>query len=159
MESILTIALRISIEAHSNQEDKSGSPYILHPFRLMLRFNTEKMRVIALLHDVLEDSNHTQEFLIDSGIPQEWVYIIKILTKRSYQSYEEYIKDISHNELATLIKIADLEDNMNILRLNILEDKDIERIKKYHKAWKLLSSPSQVVKCNCSYAGGCYECD
>lgn len=93
------------------------------------------LKEIAYLHDILEDTNTTTQELISIGISTDTINIINILTKKKDEPYTNYINRIKKNSTAQMIKKADLEDNMNISRLNQLTDKDIARIKKYHKAY------------------------
>ena len=93
------------------------------------------LKEIAYLHDILEDTNTTTQELISIGISTDTINIINILTKKKDEPYINYINRIKKNSAAQMIKKADLEDNMNISRLNQLTDKDIARIKKYHKAY------------------------
>lgn len=136
---VIDIAMSIAVEAYSGLTDKAGKPYILHPLRLMMKFKSQKLMVIALLHDVIEDSGHTWEFLIDSGIPSDWVSVIRLLTKIKGINYLEYINSLKHNKDAVRIKKADIQDNINILRLKALDTVSIERLKKYHQAWLILN--------------------
>lgn len=136
-------ALKIALEAHLGQTDKSGEAYILHPLRLMGKMSTDYERATALLHDVVEDSSHTSESLKQAGIPQAVIEAVTVLTKIIGESYEEFIERVRQNELARSVKLADLEDNINVLRLNELNQTDLERVKKYHSAWKALNRPKQ----------------
>ncbi len=134
-------ALQLALDAHIGQTDKSGEAYIFHPLRLMAKVKTEEEKAVALLHDVIEDSEHTKESLIKEGIPNVVVDAVLALTKQEGESYESFIARAKENELAKSVKIADLEDNINILRLSELNQKDLERVKKYHSAWQVLTSP------------------
>jgi (p)ppGpp synthase/HD superfamily hydrolase len=133
-------AIQIAMEAHRGQVDKAGKPYILHPFRLMNNFDSENEKIAAILHDVVEDSHITIEDLEKEGIPTESLEIIECLTKRSNEKYEDFINRISLNKSATKVKIKDIEDNMNISRLNSIEQKDLDRLVKYHNALKNLKT-------------------
>lgn len=110
-------ALEIAFNAHSGQVDKGGKPYILHPVRVALRCNNEDEKITALLHDVVEDTDITLDFLKENGFGQEVVDAIDCLTKRENEEYPEFIKRISGNRLATAVKINDLTDNMDTERL------------------------------------------
>lgn len=137
---MLDVAMKIAVEAYSGKKDKGGNPYILHPLRVMMSFIDEEFRVIALLHDVIEDSNYSLDYLEDNRISNECIRIIDILTRKKYQSYEEYIIKISEDRKASLVKMIDLQDNMSILRLPHIMEEDINRIRKYHNAWNFLYS-------------------
>lgn len=133
-------SLKIALIAHEGQKDKAGSPYILHPLRLMQKMHNELEMAVALLHDVLEDSHVTPEKLKKEGIPEEVIDVLLCLTKKTNETYEEFIERASKNEIAVKVKKADLEDNINILRLKEVKDKDIQRLKKYHIAWNKLNN-------------------
>ncbi len=138
MQEYLEKAIQIALDAHRGKIDKGGSPYILHPLRIMLSMETIDEQIVGILHDVIEDSIVTIDDLRTENFSENILEALELLTKKVHQSYEEYIFDIKYNQLAKKVKIADLEDNMNIKRLNILTGKDIERIKKYRNAFKLL---------------------
>ena len=131
-------ALQLALATHIDQKDKSGEAYILHPLRLMGKMASEEEKAVALLHDVIEDSEHTQNSLLKAGIPEKVVAAVLALTKNEEESYEDFIQRAKANELSRKVKIADLEDNINVLRLRELGPKDWERIKKYHSAWNEL---------------------
>jgi len=135
---IIEKSLQIALEAYAGKKDKAGKTYILHPLRIMGTMETEEEMSVALLHDVIEDSEFTAEDLLAQGIPDNIVDAVSLLSKVDEESYEQFIKKILSNKLASKIKKADIEDNINVLRLDVLQSIDIERIKKYHKAWKIL---------------------
>ena len=140
----LECAIRIAVQAHAGQKDKGGNPYILHPLRLMFRMHTDTERMVAVLHDVLEDSNWTLDRLRAEGFPDEIVIAVDHLTRRRDEPYEKFIERVNVNALARTVKIADLRDNMNVSRIPVLTDRDIARIRKYQKALAVLlgSSPT-----------------
>ena len=127
-------AARIAAVAHQHQLDKAGEAYILHPLRLMARAQTDDERIVALLHDVVEDSDWTLEALAAEGFPPRIVDAIGCLTNREGESYDEFITRVLTNFLASRIKLLDIEDNMDMTRLGALTDKDLERLRKYHAA-------------------------
>lgn len=128
-------AILIATKAHQNQVDKAGKPYILHPIRVMMKMENETEQIVAILHDVLEDcSDYDEESLITEGFSSEVVEALSVLNRNNYPDYQAYIWNVDRNPIARVVKIADLEDNINVLRLNILKEKDFERIKKYHWA-------------------------
>lgn len=136
--NLIETALYAAIKAHEGQTDKAGQPYILHPLRLMSKMDTDVERAVALLHDVIEDSEYTAALLLQMGIPVDVVDAVQALTKKQGETYEDFIVRVKQNPLAAKVKRADLEDNMNILRLSGLDEKDLQRIAKYHKAWHQL---------------------
>jgi (p)ppGpp synthase/HD superfamily hydrolase len=131
----LKTATLIAIDAHDGQLDKGGKPYIEHVIRVMADQWSEDGKIVAMLHDVLEDSNIcTLEDLTNLGFSNEVVFAVDCLTKKENENYETYIKKIKFNPLAACVKIADLRDNMNLSRLKEITDKDIARCKKYQEA-------------------------
>ncbi|REL26622.1 HD domain-containing protein [Thalassotalea euphylliae] len=135
-------AIAIATQAHAEQKDKSGMPYILHPLRVMLKFKNEDEMAIAVMHDVVEDSDVTVEELRIKGFSNLVIDAIDCLTKRPGENYEHFIHRIMGNELATKVKIEDIKDNLNITRLKSLNNKDVARIEKYHRALNLLLEKS-----------------
>lgn len=138
--SSLEKAVEIAIQAHKGQFDKSGEPYILHPMRLASKFENTDLKIVALLHDVVEDSNFSLDDLVGFGFSENIVDAIDCLTKRVNEDYERFIVRASRNKYAIKVKIEDLKDNMNVCRLRQeLSNKDLQRIAKYHKAYLMLS--------------------
>ena len=136
---IIDKSLKIALKAHKGKKDKAGKTYILHPIRLMTQMETEEEMAVALLHDAIEDSPITKEYLLNEGIPSKVVDAVQTLSKLEDENYDDFINRIIKNNLAAKVKKADIEDNINVLRLNALSAKDLERIAKYHKAWLKLS--------------------
>ena len=137
--NIIDQSLEIALKAHSGQLDKAGRPYILHPIRVMNQMNTDQERAVALLHDVIEDSKYTKQDLLQQGIPADVANAVQFLTKETNESYESFIERILNNKLAVKVKKADLMDNMDLLRIKSIDTKDLERVEKYHEAYKILS--------------------
>jgi (p)ppGpp synthase/HD superfamily hydrolase len=131
-------AISIATKAHAGQLDKAGQPYILHPLRLMFKFHSNDEMIVAVLHDVVEDSSFTLENLKDYKFSEVVINAIAILTKSNNESYEDFILRVSNNELARKIKIEDIKDNLDLTRLNKITDNDLVRIEKYHRALKWL---------------------
>ncbi len=131
-------AVAIAAEAHRGQKDKSGAVYLLHPLRLMFRMKSEESMMAAVLHDVVEDSDWTLERLLEAGFSRQVVDAVDCLTNREGEDYGEFVERVKKNPIALEVKIADLEDNMNVQRMNTMESKDLERIAKYHRYWKEL---------------------
>ncbi len=137
--SNLNTALIIAAQAHEGQLDKSGEPYILHPLRLMMQMDTDTERMIAVLHDVVEDSEWTLERLRAAGFDEEVVTAVGHLSRQPDETYDDFIRRIQPHPLAVKVKLADLTDNMNVRRLQTITAKDHERLEKYHRAWQVLS--------------------
>ena len=141
MTNIATVedAVSIAAQAHRGQTDKAGAPYLLHPLRMMLRMDTEAAMMAAVLHDVVEDTDWTLDRLREAGFSNEVLEAVDCLTHREGESYQQFVERVRTNPIARQVKIADLEDNMNIRRINQLAPKDLERMEKYHRAWRVLT--------------------
>ncbi|MBX7110646.1 MAG: GTP pyrophosphokinase [Dehalococcoidia bacterium] len=138
--SDLDTALAIAVEAHRGQVDKAGQPYILHPLRVMARVSAPAERLVAVLHDVVEDSPTTLDDLRAAGFPEEVVRAVDFLTRREDETYEAFIERVTGDPLARRVKLADLEDNMTLTRLNELDDRAVERLGRYLRAYRRLRS-------------------
>ena len=136
-------AARIAAQAHEKQVDKAGEAYVLHPMRLALRCRTDAERIVALLHDVVEDSPMTLEGLAEEGFPPEILAGIDGMTRREGESYEAFINRAAQNPLSAYVKRLDLEDNVNVLRLGVVTEKDLRRLQKYHAAYQRLQPQDQ----------------
>lgn len=136
--STLDRAVTIAIEAHAGQLDKFGQPRILHPMRVMSRVETSTEKIMAMLHDVIEDSDRTLDDLRGEGFAEETVNAVDLLTKGTDESYTDYVSRLAHNGLARAVKLADLEDNMDLRRISTLTDSDTKRLQRYHRAWQFL---------------------
>ena len=132
-------ALIISFNAHKEQVDKSGMPYVYHPYRIAEQMEDEYSTCVALLHDVVEDTDITLDDLKNKGFPQEVIEAIALMTHDDDTPYFDYIKRIKTNPLATAVKLADLQDNSNYERLDKVEIKDLQRLEKYREAKRILS--------------------
>lgn len=130
-------AMIIAYEAHKNQVDKSGVPYIYHPIHVAEQMDTENECIIALLHDVVEDTNVTFKQL-EEVFSKEIIDILKLLTREENIEYDEYIKRIKNNSIACKVKIADLTHNLDKTRLYFVTEVDVKRNEKYKKALQIL---------------------
>lgn len=137
---MIDIALAIARKAHAGQVDKAGVDYIQHPLYVASQVETEQEKAVALLHDVIEDSNITAVDLLASGLPNEVVTAVQILTKKKGQSYQEYLEKVKTNDLARVVKLADLKHNSDLSRLKSVSDTDRDRVKKYKNAIRYLSA-------------------
>ena len=137
---MLDKAIAIAAQAHLGQIDRQGAPYVLHPLRMMFRLQSEAEKIVAVLHDVVED-NPDWDFdrLRQEGFSEEIIEAVDHVTRRDEETYEEFVERSAQNALARRVKLADLEDNMDIKRLNALSDKDHTRLDRYHRAWLRLS--------------------
>ncbi len=132
-------ALKLCFEAHKEQVDKTGMPYVFHPFHLAEQMDDETSTICALLHDVVEDTDITFENLLDMGFPQEIVDVLKLLTHEQSVDYMDYVKKIATNPIAKKVKIADLKHNSDNTRLNIVDEKAKMRCERYEQALALLT--------------------
>jgi (p)ppGpp synthase/HD superfamily hydrolase len=134
----LQSALEIAVGAHHGQTDRYGAPYILHPLRVMERVETETEKIVAVLHDVVEDTKWTFDDLRKKGFGDEIIQALDCLTKREGEPYEDFVNRSAANPLARRVKLADLEDNMDIRRMQAVTAKDAGRLAKYLAAWQKL---------------------
>lgn len=137
---MIDIALTIAKRAHAGQVDKAGVDYIQHPLYVASQVKTEQEKAVALLHDVIEDSDVTADDLLALGLSNEVVTAVQILTKKKGQSYQEYLEEVKSNNLARVVKLADLKHNSDLSRLKSVTNTDYERVKKYKNAIRYLST-------------------
>lgn len=131
-------ALKISFQAHQYQLDKSGMPYVYHPFHLAEQMDDEYSTCVALLHDVVEDTNITL-YDLEKIFPKEITDAIDLMTHDDFIPYMDYVRTIKLNPLAAKVKLADLKHNSDLTRLDTIDEAAIERAKKYKEAIKILS--------------------
>ncbi|HYW13701.1 MAG TPA: HD domain-containing protein [Longimicrobium sp.] len=137
--SNLEEAIGIAAEAHRGQRDRAGAPYILHPLRMMFALQTDAERMAAVLHDVVEDTGWTLDALRERGFPEDVVAAVDHVTRREDENYEAFVLRAAAHPVARRVKVADLEDNMDVRRLDTVSADDAERLTKYHRAWRLLT--------------------
>jgi len=131
-------ALRLCFEAHKDQVDKSGIPYVFHPFHVAEQMVDEECVIVALLHDVVEDTNYTLGDLREMGFSEAVLEALALMTHEANVPYMDYIAKLKTNPIACDVKHADLRHNSNLSRLDVITEKDIRRIQKYEKAMELL---------------------
>ena len=131
-------ALRLCFDVHKNQVDKTGLPYVFHPFHLAEQMDDEISTICALLHDVVEDSPITFENLLEMGFPQEAIDVLKLLTHEKNVPYMDYVAKIKTNPTAKKVKIADLRHNSDKTRLTVIDETMEKRFEKYDSALELL---------------------
>ena len=142
--TLLEKAIALALRAHSGQTDRYGQPYILHPLFIMQQMDTEAERIAAVLHDVVEDSDITLDDLRVEGFPAEAIEAVRLLTHdKSETSYEAYIATLKPNAIARKIKLADLQHNMDIRRMDRVRPEDVERLQRYRQAWATLKEKDQ----------------
>ena len=130
----LELAIEIAAEAHARQTDKGGQPYILHPLRLMFALNDPTDRIVAVLHDVVEDSAWTFRDLSAVGFSRDAVDALRALTRKDGETYDDFIARAAANPIARRVKLADLADNSDMNRIPNPKQKDWDRTKKYARA-------------------------
>ena len=132
-------ALSLSFAAHKEQLDKSGMPYVFHPFHLAEQMEDEDTTIVALLHDVVEDTEYTIDDLRTMGFSKKVCGAIAMMTHDGAIPYLDYVAQIKLNPIARAVKLADLRHNSDASRLDVVDDKATERIQKYQKAIALLT--------------------
>lgn len=143
-KNCLDDAIKLAVETHFGQTDKGGEIYVLHPLRVMMNMVTEDEKIVAVLHDVVEDSACTLDKLENKGFSTIIIDAVDALTRRSDENYSNFINRVNLNPLARKVKIEDIRDNLDVTRLSSISAKDAERIQKYHQALKqLVDSNSQ----------------
>ncbi len=144
MDSSPTIedAIALAVAAHRGQLDKAGKPYILHPLRVMLQFKDPEEMIVAVLHDVIEDTAITLRDLRGQGYSDKVLHALAALTRHEDETYTDFIDRAAKNPLARRIKLADLADNMNLHRLPSVTEADCRRLARYKDAWQKLNSPA-----------------
>jgi (p)ppGpp synthase/HD superfamily hydrolase len=139
--STLERAIVIAAEAHAGQVDKAGSPYVLHPLRVMLRVSSPDERIVAVLHDVCEDCpGWTFERLRDEGFQDHVLDALRSVTKRDGEDYESFVRRAAANPIGRRVKLADLEDNCDLSRIAAPTQRDLDRIEKYRQAIELIGT-------------------
>lgn len=131
-------AIAIALEAHRGQRDKGGQPYILHPLRLMLAAGSDDERVVAVLHDVVEDSRMTLADLKARGLSPVQAAGLEAVTRRDGESYEDFVIRAGDDPVGRAVKILDLRDNSDLSRIPNPSEKDLSRVDKYRRALKQL---------------------
>ena len=132
-------ALKLCFEAHKEQVDKTGLPYVFHPFHLAEQMDDEASTVCALLHDVIEDTPITLADLEKMGFPTEVLEALSLLTHDENVPYMDYVRSISANPIATRVKIADLTHNSDGTRLDTIDEWAERRNEKYREALRILT--------------------
>ncbi len=132
-------AMKVAFEAHKNQTDKTGLPYIYHPVHLAEQMTDEVTTCAALLHDVAEDTDITLDELAAMGFDGEILAILRLLTHDETVPYMDYVRKIKTNRLAVQVKLADLRHNSDLTRLDVVDDKALRRVEKYREAIKILT--------------------
>ena len=131
-------AMKLCFAAHKDQLDKSGIPYVFHPIHLAEQMEDEYTTVVALLHDVLEDTSYTRADLAEMGYPEPVLDALTLMTHDEKTDYLDYVRAIKENPIARQVKLADLRHNSDLTRLEEITPKALERVEKYKAALALL---------------------
>ncbi len=141
---LLDKAAEICVTKHSGQRDKAGAVYFQHPMRVAMRCHSDEEKMVALLHDTIEDTDVTSEYLLDQGFPQYIIDGILSVTKRDGESYEDFVARAAQNPLGRVVKLHDLEDNLDIFRLDSVSSDMAARLSKYLAAHSFLTNYQPV---------------
>ena len=127
-------ALQLCFDAHKKQTDKSGLPYVFHPFHLAEQMETEETTIVALLHDVVEDTDYTLAELSEEGFGNAVIEALALLTHDKKVDYMDYVRAIKQNPIAKAVKLADLRHNSDLSRLDVIDEKALKRRETYQEA-------------------------
>jgi (p)ppGpp synthase/HD superfamily hydrolase len=133
--NLLEKAIILATKAHAGQQDKGEQPYILHPLAVMSRVASIDAKIVAVLHDVIEDSTVTVDDLQDEGFSDVIIQAVLAVTRQEHETYEAFIDRVSQYDLAVEVKLADLEENMNLDRIPNPSVKDKQRLARYQQAY------------------------
>jgi len=139
-------AINLAYEKHKNQVDKANMPYILHPIHVAEQMDDEQSTIVALLHDIVEDTDMTLDDLLKEGFSLEIIEALSYLNHKDNQDYFEYIKNLSKNEIAVKVKIEDLLHNSDLTRLDVITEDDVIRVKKYITSLEYLKQIQKLRK-------------
>lgn len=138
--SLLERAIEIALSAHLGQTQWNGRPYILHPLRVMSDVEGDDAKMVAVLHDVVEDSEWTLDDLQAEGFAEDVLLAISVLTRPPGMSYDQYIESVAHNRLARQVKLADLRHNMDVRRVPQITVDNVAYLERYRAAYHRLAS-------------------
>ena len=133
-------AMKLCFEKHKCQSDQCGIPYPFHPFHVAESMTDEASACVALLHDIVEDTDVTFQALRAMGFPDEVVAAVALMTHDKSVPYLDYVRKIRENDLARRVKIADLTHNLDLTRLDRITEKDLKRAEKYRSALAILNA-------------------
>ncbi|RZT01213.1 HD domain-containing protein [Cuneatibacter caecimuris] len=132
------IAMQIAKKAYKGLKDKAGAEYLNHPVHVAKQMNTEQEKVVALLHDVIEDAGYTVQMLEEMGIDRRCCHAVDVISRRRGEDYMEYILRVKEDSLAAAVKIEDLKHNSDLSRLPLVREEDLQRYEKYQRALEIL---------------------
>ena len=131
-------AMKLCYEAHKGQVDKTDVPYVFHPFHVAEQMTSEASTIVALLHDVVEDTDYTLEDIAAAGFGKEIVEAVALMTHEDEVPYLDYVAKLKDNPIAREVKLADLAHNSDLSRLGEIDDETKQRLEKYEKAKAIL---------------------
>ena len=134
--NLLEEAISAAVNIHEGQRDKGGAPYILHPLRVMFACHGEDERIVAVLHDAMEDHPITRDYMART-FPAH-IEALDAITRRDGEAYSDFILRCKANPIARVVKLADLADNMDMSRIKNPKPSDLLRLKKYRQALEVL---------------------
>ena len=135
-------AMKLCYEAHKGQVDKSGMPYVFHPFHVAEQMTDETTTIVALLHDVVEDTDYTLEDIAEEGFGKEILEAVALMTHEDDVPYLDYVAKLKDNPIARAVKLADLAHNSDLSRIGEVDEETRQRLEKYKKAIALLEGKS-----------------
>lgn len=133
-------AMKLCYEAHQGQVDKSGIPYVFHPIYVAEQMSDEATTIVALLHDVVEDTDYTLDDLTRMGFDDTVTDALALLTHKKGVPYLEYVAKLKNNPIVRAVKLADLRHNSDLSRLDEMDEKAKSRLEKYKAAIELLEA-------------------
>lgn len=136
-------AITLAVQQHAGQVDKGGQPYILHPLRVMLQLQQTDQQIVAVLHDILEDTHTTTQDLQNLGFQTHIIQAIQALTKLPQETRVQAAMRTAQNPLACAVKIADVQDNMNLARIPNPIARDLSRLEEYRQVLEILQKAQQ----------------
>lgn len=140
VNNLLDKAALICVTKHQGQRDKMGCAYFQHPMRVAMRCDNDTEKIVALLHDTIEDTDTTADYLLKEGFPEQIVDAILSVTKQDGESYDDFIVRAKQNSIGRVVKIHDLEDNLDVMRIDELTPDMAVRYNKYLRAYRYLKS-------------------
>ena len=133
-------AMKLCFEAHKDQVDKSGMPYVFHPFHVAEQMTDEATTIVALLHDVVEDTDYTLEDIAAEGFGKDILEAVALMTHEDDVPYLDYVAKLKENPIARAVKLADLAHNSDLSRIGEIDEETKQRLEKYKKARAILES-------------------
>lgn len=133
-------AMKLCFKAHKDQVDKSGMPYVFHPFHVAEQMTDEVTTIVALLHDVVEDTDYTLEDIAAEGFGEDILEAVALMTHEDDVPYLDYVAKLKDNPIARAVKLADLAHNSDLSRIGEIDEETKQRLEKYKKAKAILES-------------------